>query len=109
MHIITEAMHNTAPTKRIRFTRNTCEGGVDYGPDYPEQVCELGSYRAAYYVRTGRAVEVAPEAEVQASAPADLPPAAPAQAAGAQTSTAQPASESVNADPAPAPPARRRG
>lgn len=55
--IITDDMRRKAGTKRIRFIRNTCEQGVDYGPDYPSQIAVVPAHRADYYIYAGRAVE----------------------------------------------------
>lgn len=41
---------------KIKFIRNTCDEGVDYGPDYPKKVAEVPFHRAAAYIRQGRAV-----------------------------------------------------
>lgn len=70
-----------AKTKTIRFIRNTCEAGVDYGPDYAEDTVEVAAHRADYYIGTGRAVEVEakPAAAPDAAAPTESPDAAPAR------------------------------
>jgi hypothetical protein len=40
---------------KIKFIVNTCDDGVDYGPDYPKKVAEVPFHRAASYIRQGRA------------------------------------------------------
>jgi hypothetical protein len=40
---------------KIKFIVNTCDDGVDYGPDYPKKVAEVPFHRAAGYIRQGRA------------------------------------------------------
>lgn len=43
---------------KIKFVRNTCDDGVDYGPDYPKKTGEVPFHRAAAYIRQGRAEAV---------------------------------------------------
>lgn len=40
---------------KVRFLRNTCDDGVDYGPDYPKKVATVPFNRAQGYITTGRA------------------------------------------------------
>lgn len=40
---------------KIKFIVNTCDDGVDYGPDYPKKVAQVPFHRAAGYIRNGRA------------------------------------------------------
>jgi hypothetical protein len=44
--------------RRVRFTSGVSHNGVDYGPGYDEQECELDARSAAEYVREGRAVYI---------------------------------------------------
>jgi hypothetical protein len=49
---------NEDPKRRlvkVRFLRNTCDDGVDYGPDYPRKVATVPFNRAQGYITTGRA------------------------------------------------------
>ncbi len=59
VEVITEAMRKAAGTKRLKFIRNTCEGGVDFGPDYKEDTVEVPVHRANFYIQQGRAEEAA--------------------------------------------------
>lgn len=84
-YVTREQEMSATKTRRIRFTRNTCEGGVDYGPDYERDEVELNAYRAGVYVSEGRAVYIEDE-HVRAPAPEEQPapkagekPAPPAQ------------------------------
>jgi hypothetical protein len=83
LRFITPAMHEQSQKTHIQFTTNTCEAGVDYGPDYEQDVCELSRYRAEYYVRMGRAVFVEDE-------PAPAPTRQPAPAPSDQSATPTP-------------------
>jgi hypothetical protein len=60
--------------RRIRFSANVSHGGIDYGPDYPEQECTMDARSAANYVREGRAQYVGdstpPEKETLEELPA---------------------------------------
>lgn len=63
---------------KIKFVRNTAEGGENYGPDYPKKVAEVPFRRAATYVAQGRAVpadgdEALREVEESARAGGQLP------------------------------------
>ena len=49
---------------KIKFIRNTCDEGVDYGPDYPKKVAEVPFHRAAGYIRQGRAEAVSKDDEL---------------------------------------------
>jgi hypothetical protein len=40
---------------KVRFLRNTCDDGVDYGPDYPKKVATVPFNRAQAYISSGRA------------------------------------------------------
>jgi hypothetical protein len=44
--------------KRLRFNRNTSHNGKEYGPDYPDQECDVENQSAFHYLAQGRAVEV---------------------------------------------------
>jgi hypothetical protein len=61
-------------TRRVRFTSNVSHDGADYGPDYPDQECDLDAKSAANYVRQGRAVylgdDTPPEKETFEESPA---------------------------------------
>lgn len=64
---------------KIRFLRNTADGGEDYGPDYKKQVAEVPFNRAQGYISTGRAElagkdEELEEIETQARDAGRLPP-----------------------------------
>lgn len=48
----------TKGTKRLRFTRNTSYNGTDYGPDYPQDSCEVENRYAYQFIGQGRAVEL---------------------------------------------------
>ncbi len=50
---------------KIKFIRNTAEGGEDYGPDYPKKTAEVPFHRAAAYIRQGRAIAVDKDEELQ--------------------------------------------
>ena len=50
---------------KIKFVRNTSEGGDDYGPDYKKKVAEVPFHRAAAYIRQGRAVAVDSDEELK--------------------------------------------
>jgi hypothetical protein len=50
---------------KIKFVRNTSDGGEDYGPDYPKKVALVPFHRAAAYIRQGRAVAVDKDDELQ--------------------------------------------
>ncbi len=63
---------------KIKFIRNTSDGGEDYGPDYPKKTAQVPFHRAAGYIRTGRAVamdsdEALKEVEGSARADGNLP------------------------------------
>lgn len=51
----------------LRFVRNKCYKGVDYGPDYAEQVADVEPAWARQFLATGSAVRAdavpAPEVE----------------------------------------------
>lgn len=70
-------------TRRIRFKRNACYVGVDYGPAFPVQIVDVQEEWALDFVRRGVAefvpvgVPVAPEVPAT-PAPAEVAmPAAP--------------------------------
>ena len=42
-------------TRRVRFTSDLSHNGIDYGPQYDNEVAELDARDAANYVRSGRA------------------------------------------------------
>lgn len=48
--------------RRVRFTSGVSHDGVDYGPGYDQDVCELNARSAAEYVREGRAEYVGDDA-----------------------------------------------
>lgn len=50
---------------KIKFVRNTSEGGEDYGPDYPKKTATVPFHRAATYIRQGRAVAVDGDEELK--------------------------------------------
>lgn len=50
---------------KIKFVVNTCDDGVDYGPDYPKKVAEVPFHRAATYIRQGRAEAVSSDEELK--------------------------------------------
>lgn len=50
---------------KIRFLRNTSDGGEDYGPDYKKQVAEVPFNRAQGYISTGRAEPVSKDDELE--------------------------------------------
>jgi hypothetical protein len=50
---------------KIKFTVNTCDDGVDYGPDYPKKVAQVPFHRAAGYIRQGRAEAVDGDEELK--------------------------------------------
>jgi hypothetical protein len=50
---------------KIKFVVNTCDDGVDYGPDYPKKVAEVPFHRAAAYIRNGRAVAADADEELK--------------------------------------------
>jgi hypothetical protein len=64
---------------KIKFIVNTCDDGVDYGPDYPKKVAQVPFHRAASYIRQQRAEAVDSDEElreiedatVEANAPED--------------------------------------
>jgi hypothetical protein len=56
LEIIGDAM--SVKTKRVKFVRNTCYKGVDYGPDYAEQVVDVEEGWAAEFLHLGLAEEV---------------------------------------------------
>lgn len=43
---------------RVRFIRDVCYAGRDYGPSYPEQVADVQEDWAAFFVCAGYAVRV---------------------------------------------------
>jgi hypothetical protein len=49
---------------KIKFIVNTCDDGVDYGPDYPKKVAQVPFHRAAGYIRNGRAEAVDSDEEL---------------------------------------------
>lgn len=64
---------------KIRFLRNTSDGGEDYGPDYKKDVAEVPFHRAQGYISSGRAElvgkdEVLEEVEQSARDAGRLPP-----------------------------------
>lgn len=50
---------------KIKFVRNTADGGEDYGPDYKKQVAEVPFNRAQGYISTGRAVLAGKDEELE--------------------------------------------
>lgn len=50
---------------KIKFIVNTCDEGVDYGPDYPRKVAQVPFHRAAGYIRQGRAEAVDSDEELR--------------------------------------------
>lgn len=50
---------------KIKFLRNTSDGGEDYGPDYKKQVAEVPFNRAQGYISTGRAELVSKDEELE--------------------------------------------
>jgi hypothetical protein len=50
---------------KIKFVRNTSDGGEDYGPDYPKKVADVPFHRAAAYIRQGRAIAVDKDEELR--------------------------------------------
>lgn len=64
---------------KVRFLRNTCDDGVDYGPDYPKKVATVPFNRAQGYISTGRAEAAGDDDELKeieeaARAAGNLPP-----------------------------------
>lgn len=52
---------DNSKTAKVKFVRNTCEGGIDYGPDYLDEAVNLPLGTATIYVEQGRAVFVETE------------------------------------------------
>lgn len=50
---------------KVRFLRNTCDDGVDYGPDYPKKVASVPFNRAQAYISSGRAEAAEDDEELQ--------------------------------------------
>ena len=50
---------------KIKFIKNTSDGGEDYGPDYSKKTAEVPFHRAAAYIRQGRAEAVSDDEELQ--------------------------------------------
>ena len=46
---------------RVRFIRDVCYAGRDYGPSYPEQVADVQEDWAAFFVGAGYAVRAGDE------------------------------------------------
>jgi len=49
------------PPRRLRFVRNTSYQGTDFGPDYPQQECDVDAASAFRFISGARAVEVKSE------------------------------------------------
>jgi hypothetical protein len=62
---------------KIKFILNTCDDGVDYGPDYKKKVAEVPFHRAAGYIRQGRAEAVSGDEELHEIEDATLAANAP--------------------------------
>lgn len=59
-----EFIENQIPageTTQVKFVRNTPYEGVDYGPDYDEQIASVESRQARIWIERGRAVLVSGE------------------------------------------------
>ena len=67
-----EMLNDKGPRRRLKFLRNTCYEGVDYGPGMPAgDTAEVDSRWAPTFIANGRAVAVdEPGAEVQVRDPA---------------------------------------
>ena len=68
----------TDTTRRVRFVRNVCYGGIDYGPDYAENEADVAANFAWELVNDGRAViidDLPAEAEIDETAGRTAPPA----------------------------------
>jgi len=50
---------------KIKFIRNTSDGGTDYGPDYPKSVATVPFNRAQNYITSGRAVAASDDDELK--------------------------------------------
>lgn len=50
---------------KIKFIRNTSDGGEDYGPDYKKKTAEVPFHRAAAYIAQGRAEAVSDDDQLQ--------------------------------------------
>jgi hypothetical protein len=69
--------------RRVRFIKGVSHSGIDYGPDYDEQECELDARSAAVYVREGRAVYVGDDTPPPKSSTPEAPTVDRAKAAKA--------------------------
>lgn len=47
-----------AQKKKIKFVKNVCYEGTDYGPSYKEDTVDADAQWAARFISSGRAVEV---------------------------------------------------
>lgn len=65
MALSTKEANDPKRLVKIKFLRNTSDGGEDYGPDYKKQVAEVPFHRAQGYISTGRAEPVSRDEQLE--------------------------------------------